>query len=52
MYGASYCEGGDEMLEVIMIIAAMFFFVGFFFEKAMKIAANEWREARKEYNND
>lgn len=45
-------KGGGEMVEIIMIIAVMFFFIGFFFERAMKIAANEWKEARKEYIND
>lgn len=40
------------MVTVIMVIAIMFFFIGFFFDKAMKIAANEWREARKEMENE
>ncbi|MDN6291465.1 MAG: hypothetical protein L0J35_00145 [Tetragenococcus halophilus] len=37
---------GDEMVMIIMVIGFMFFFIGFFFEKAVKIAANEWKEAR------
>lgn len=40
------------MVEVIMMIGMMFFCIGFFFEKALKVAINEWREAGKEYIND
>lgn len=37
------------MAEVILAIGIMFFFIGFFFDKALKIAIKEWKEARKEY---
>lgn len=40
------------MVEVIMIIAAMFFVAGLSFNKVIEIATNEWQEARKELTND
>lgn len=45
-------KGGDEMVEMIMVIAALFFIAGLGFNKVLEIAANEWREARKEPIND
>lgn len=45
-------KGSGEMVEVIMIIAGMFFFIGVSFNKVIDIAANEWQEARKEFIND
>lgn len=40
------------MVEIIMTIGILFFFIGFFFEKAMKIAVNEWREVERSLNSE
>lgn len=40
------------MLEITMIVAGMFFFIGVSFNKVVGLAVNEWQEARKEFIND